>query len=164
MSKFIAIEGIITSIEPVQTGRNRQNDCCVLMIAVRNENRGVTNFIIDNDTYFIDNVSVVKGDRVIAFYDSSLPVPLIYPPQYRAVVVAKQQRNRSVKVDSFNKDMVSSDGSLKLNITPSTKVIMRNNQYYLCNITGKNVAVVYSATTRSFPGITTPSEIIVLCI
>lgn len=163
MSKFASVEGIVTSIEPVQTGRNRQNDCCVLMISVRNENRGVTNFIADNDTYFIDNIALVKGDRITAFYDSSLPVPLIYPPQYRAVVIAKQARNRNVKVDSFDKDLVSSDGSLKLNIAQSTKIMMRNNQYYLCDITGKNVAVVYSATTRSYPAVTTPSEIIVLC-
>jgi len=163
VSKFVSVEGIVTSIEPIQTGRNRQNNCCVLMISVRNENRGVTNFIVDNDTYFIDNVTVAKGDRITAFYDSSLMVPLIYPPQYRAVVVAKQARNRSVKVDSFDRNLVSSDGSLKLNIAPSTKIRMRNNQYYLCDIVGKNVAVVYSATTRSYPAITTPSEIIVLC-
>lgn len=164
MSKFISVEGTITSIEPIQTGRSRQNDCCVLMITVRNESsRGVTNFIVDNDTYFIDNIAVVKGDRIMAFYDSSLMVPMIYPPQYRAVVVAKQARNRNIKVDSFDKELISSDGSLKLNIAPSTKIIMRNNQYYLCDITGKNAAVVYSATTRSYPAITTPSEIIVLC-
>ncbi len=163
MSKFISVEGTITSIEPIQTGRNRQNDCCLLMIAVRDENRGVTNFVVDNDTYFIDNVAVVKGDRIMAFYDSSLPVPLIYPPQYRAVAVAKQMRGRSVKVDSFDKDFVSSDGGLKLNIAPSTRIVMRNNQYYLCDIAGKNAAVVYSVTTKSYPAVTTPSEIIVLC-
>ncbi|HAN20153.1 MAG: hypothetical protein A2Y15_03310 [Clostridiales bacterium GWF2_36_10] len=163
MSKYISVEGKITSIEPIRTGEDRQENCCNLLISVRTDNRNVIKFFVDNDTYFIDNVNVRRGDNIIAFYDSSLLVPLIYPPQYRAVVISRNMRFKFVKVGRFNRELISDDGNFKLNLRPDTKIIMRNNQDFLCNIYGRDVAVVYSVSTKSFPAQITPIEIIVLC-
>lgn len=163
MSLFVSVEGVITSIEPIRTEINRQENCCTLMISVRTVNRNVINFFVDNDTYFIDNVKVQRGDKIIGFYDSSLPVPMIYPPQYRAVVISYQMRNRFVKVGRFNRELLIDDGSVRLNISPTTNIIMRNGQSFFCNISGHDAVVVYTISTRSYPGIITPIEIIVLC-
>ena len=32
---------------------------------------------------------VTLGDMVTGFYDANAPVPLIFPPQFRAIVMAK---------------------------------------------------------------------------
>lgn len=157
------VEGIITNIEPIRTGRDRQENCCNLMITVRTENRNVVNFVVDNDTYFIDHVNVKRGDAITAFYDANLMTIMIYPPQYRAVVIARQMRARFVKVGKFNRELVSDDGSVRLNISDNTKIIMRNGQRFLCNIEGHNAAVVYSVSTRSFPAVITPLQIVILC-
>lgn len=163
MGRYQSAEGVISSIEPVETGMNKDERCCYLFISVRTGLRDVVNFIVDNNTYFIDNQTLRAGDSVIGFYDTTVPVPLIYPPQYRAVVMAQKSSRRFVKVAVFDNELVSDDGSLKLNISPATKVIMRNNQTYLCNIAGKSAAVVYTNSTKSYPAITTPSQVIILC-
>lgn len=163
VSAYVSAEGLITNIEPIRLGNERQDDCCNLIMSVRTENRNVINFIVDINTYFIDNENMKKGDTAIFFYDSSLITPMIYPPQFRAVVAAKQIKNRFIKVGKFNQNLVSSDGSIRLNITPSTRIILINGQTFLCDIPNRNVAVVYTASSRSFPAVVNPSQIIVLC-
>lgn len=163
MRIYEPVEGIISNIEPIRTGKNRQEDCCNLFITLQLDNRSIANFTIDNTTYFIDQVNVKKGDSVTAFYDSRLPVIMIYPPQYRAVVIARRTRNRFVTVAKFNRELVSDDGSIRLNISDKTRIVMRNGQSFLCGIEGKHAAVVYSVSTKSYPAVTSPSEVIVLC-
>lgn len=162
MSTFLPIAGTVISIEAFPNFTN-DNSACSLLIGVRSRAQDVTYFIVDSNTYFINNVTLRRGDSITAFYDTSVPVVLIFPPRYRAVVIAKNARNQSVKVDHFNNDLVSSDNELKLNISPQTRLLLTNNQTYLGNIANRNLAVVYSFTTRSIPAITTPSQVIVLC-
>jgi hypothetical protein len=68
-----------------------------------------------------------------------------------------------VKVDFFNYQLVSSDGSLRLNISPDTRILLENGQLFNRNPANRYLVVVYSATTRSIPAQTTPSQIIVMC-
>lgn len=162
MSTFIPVTGTVISIETFQNFTN-DNSACTLLIGVRGRGQELTYFTVDLDTYFINNVTIRRGDSITAFYDSSLPVVLIFPPRYRAVVIAKNSRNQFVKVDYFDNDLVSSDNELKLNISPQTRILLTNNQTYLGSIENRNLVVVYSFTTRSIPAITTPSQVIVLC-
>ncbi len=163
MSVFMSVEGTVTEIKPISIGRERRNECCTLMMSIRGERQEITNFIVDNDTYFINNAGIQPGDRVTAFYDSSLATPAIYPPQYRAVVIAKKMRGREVVVDTFDRFRINSDGSLRLNITDRTDIIMRNGQKFLCDIANRYVAVVYNGDARGYPAEVIPYEIIVLC-
>jgi hypothetical protein len=71
-------------------------------------------------TYFVDHVMVAVGDRVTGYYNGNAPVPLLFPPQYRALVMVKDYPNQNVKVDYFNSQLESSDGRLRLNIFPYT--------------------------------------------
>ena len=163
MSTFVSVEGTVTDIIPLSIGIGTQDECCIMIMSVRGTNGNTVDFVVDSDTYFIDNANIRRGESIIAFYDSDVPTITIFPPQYRAVVVSRLMSNRFVAVTSFNRFMVSSDGTMRLNISTATRIIMRNGQSFRCDIADKNVAVVYSVSTRSFPAMITPSEIIVLC-
>jgi hypothetical protein len=88
---------------------------------------------------------------------------MIFPPQYRALIIAKDSNVRSVKVDYFDNDLVSSDGQLKLNITDKTKIVLRNGQAFSKSPANRNLIVIYDVSTKSIPAQTTPSEIIIWC-
>lgn len=162
MPDFKSFNGIITMIEDFWTGSEGPDGCTKLM-TVEDINGGIVNFFVTPDTYFVDHATVAIGDMVIGFYDANVPVPLIYPPQYRAVVMARFAPYRNVKVDYFNEQLVSSDGTLKLNISPYTRVLLENNQIFTGDIASRNLIAVYGPTTRSIPAQTTPYKVIVMC-
>lgn len=141
---------------------SRGNDCCSQMISLRAE-EGVVNFMITPQTQVIDNRQLRPGMRVAAFYDSSLPVPLIFPPQYRAQVITALERNDQVMMNYFDQNLLAADGSLKLNISGSTPIRTANGQNFNCNPADRTLLVYYTATTRSIPPQTAPSRIIVFC-
>jgi hypothetical protein len=88
---------------------------------------------------------------------------LQYPPSPVAMVVAIGfDKDKFIKVDRFDKDLVSEDGQLKLNNGPTTKIILQNSEDFDGELTGRALAVVYSVTTRSIPAQTTPEKIVVL--
>ena len=70
LETLIPVTGTIMNI-------TRGGDCCSQMIAMRTGN-GVVNFMVDSQTFVIDSRQLRTGMRVAAFYDSSLPVPLIF--------------------------------------------------------------------------------------
>ena len=161
-------KGLIMSLEtlvPV-TGTimniARGNDCCSQMSALRTAN-GIVNFAIDSNTLVIDSRQLRTGMRVTAFYDSSLPVPLIFPPQYRAQIVTVTGRNEQVTLKHFNRSLSASDRSLQLNIADSTMVQTVNGQPFDCSPGNQFLLVYYSATTRSIPPQASPGRIIVFC-
>jgi hypothetical protein len=77
--------------------------------------------------------------------------------------MAKTMPYPNVKVDYFNKELLSSDGMLKLNISPTTQVVLENGQIFTEIPASRYLIVVYGATTRSIPAQTTPEQIIVMC-
>lgn len=160
---FLSFSGRVTAISDFWLGTNNDGGGCYKLYSVDNGNGSTVNFVVEPLTYFVDHVMVKVGDRVTGFYDANAPVPLIYPPQYQAIVMTKDSRNQFVKVDFFNNQLLSSDGRLSLNISPQTKIVMENGQEFDRNPANRNLIVVYSATTRSMPPQTTPSKIIVMC-
>ena len=123
----------------------------------------IINFIVDRHTYFVDNTPIYEGMEVEIFYDTNVPVPLIYPPQYQAVVVAPVVPGQFVKVDWFNWVLVSRDRALKLNVDESTPIFLENGQPFRGSPGNRNLIVVYRNTTRSIPPQTSPEQIIVMC-
>ncbi|MEW9184550.1 hypothetical protein AB2553_30585, partial [Bacillus mycoides] len=79
------------------------------------------------------------------------------------IVMAKYTPHQNVKVDYFNEQLESSDGKLKLNISPSTQILLTNGQFFTGNLVNRNLIAIYSFTTMSIPAQTTPYKIIVLC-
>jgi hypothetical protein len=121
------------------------------------------NFVVEPSTYFVDLEMVAVGDRVTGYYDANAPVPLIYPPQYRALIMVKESPARNVKVDYFNSQLVSSDGFLKLNLSPYTQILLRNGQFFSSSPANRNLIVIFGPSTKSIPAQTTPYRIIVWC-
>lgn len=162
MTIFEYFYGIITIIDDFRTGAGDSAGCYKLM-TVQNREGNIVNFVITPTTYFVDHIMISVGDTVIGFYDANAPVPLIYPPQYRAIVMVKLVPGLNVKVDYFNEQLISSDGSLKLNIAPFTQIILENGQRFTGNPANHDLIVIYGPTTRSIPAQTTPYRIIVMC-
>lgn len=140
----------------------KQNGCTQLISVVDGTGERA-DFILTQDTYLINQQSINIGDLVTGYYDGLAPVPLIYPPRYRAIVLVKEVPYRVVKVDDFNEQLVSSDGRLQLNLTSSTPVTLKNGQTFQSSPGNHSLIVTYGATTKSIPAQTTPFQVVVLC-
>ncbi|ARF17472.1 hypothetical protein [Sporosarcina ureae] len=157
-----SFSGVVMVINDFYTGQNNDAGCYLLM-TVDNGQGNVVNFVVEPTTYFVHHVKVRVGDHVTGFYDADAATPMIYPPQFRAVVMSKDSRHENVKVDYFNRRLQSSDGTLQLNLSPQTEILLTNGQYFTGNIAERNLIVLYGATTKSIPPQTTPHKIIVIC-
>ena len=67
------------------------------------------------------------------FYDTSLPVPAIYPPQYRAEIVTVLRGEQNVMLNFFHENLVAEDNSLRLNLSPVTNIMTQNGQRFTCS-------------------------------
>lgn len=121
------------------------------------------NFVIGPETQVIDSRQLRPGMRVAAFYDQSVPVPMIFPPQYHAVIVAVLGKNEQIMLNYFDGDLVAKDHSLQLNQARSTEIQTINGQNFFCDIGNRTLLVYYTVTTRSIPPQTTPRKIVVMC-
>lgn len=162
MATFWSLRGIITMISDFSTTAGEATGCTKLM-TVRNIDGNIANFIVTPNTYFVDHTTMHVGDMVTGFYDATAPVPAIYPPQILAVIMSKNSTHQNVKVDYFDEQLVSSDGTLKLNLSKFTPILLENDQLFTKSPANHNLIVVYGPTTRSIPAQTTPYKIIVLC-
>ena len=163
MVNFQAFQGTVTIISDFMIGANGEGEGCYTLMSVDNGMGGSVNFVISPSTYFVDQEMVAIGDQVSGYYDGNAPVPLIYPPQYRALVMVKNSPYQNVKVDYFDSQLVSSDGQLKLNLSPYTLIVSRNGQVFTHTPANRNLIVIYGPSTRSIPAQTTPYRIIVWC-
>ena len=160
---FLFYRGIVTDINDFITGQNGESEGCYKQMTIEDGHGGIVNFIISPTTYFVNQAIVSIGDAIVGYYDGNAPVPLIYPPQYRAIIMVKERNDQNVKVDYFNNQLLSSDGQLRLNLSPYTPIILRNGQPFSKNIRNRNLIVVYGPVTKSIPAQTTPYRIIVWC-
>lgn len=161
--KFAAVSGTVTMIEDFSPQPNDTSAGCYKLMSLDSKDSGPVNFVISPATYFVDHKIVKVGDTVTGFYDANAPTILIYPPRYPAIVIAKNTGYENAMVDYFNDQLINSNGTLKLNIAPSTEVILTNDQPFNRYPGNNNLIVVYGPTTRSIPAQTTPYKIIVLC-
>ncbi|QGQ44111.1 hypothetical protein [Metabacillus sediminilitoris] len=163
MINFYSFHGTVTMISDFITGQNGEGEDCYKLISVENGMGALVNFVVSPTTYFVDHVMVAVGDRITGYYDGNAPVPLIYPPQYQALVMAKDNTYQNVKVDYFNSQLESSDGRLRINISPYTQIVLTNGQSFSKTPANRDLIVIYGPATKSIPAQTTPYRIIVLC-
>lgn len=162
MIKFNSFHGTVTMINEF-IGQNGEGEGCYKLISVENGLGTIVNFVVSPTTYFVDHVVVAVGDKVTGYYDGNAPVPLIYPPQYQGLVMVKDSPYQNVKVDYFDSQLESSDGRLRLNISPYTQIVLTNGQPYSRNPANRNLIIIYGPATKSIPAQTTPYRIIVWC-
>lgn len=169
MAAFESFHGIVTAIDDYWTNAQGPTGCFKLM-AVRDRSGSPVNFVISPDTYFVDNAVIRVRDGITGFHDPNVPVPMIYPPQYRALVIAGDARGQTVTMDHFDARLISSDGMLRLNITRSTRVLLVNGQPFTGNPGNRNLVVVYRIAQPNIPRrilgvplLVTPMQVIVMC-
>ncbi len=144
-----------------------------LFIQLESETDGPSNFIISENTYRVDNLEIKKGQTLIGFYEGNRPMILIYPPQYNISIVAEVKDNLFVEADRFDKNLVNTDNSLKLNISESTEILWENGtqinwikepsaEELAEALAERQLVVFYDVTTKSIPAQTTPKKVIVL--
>lgn len=163
MINFKAYHGTITMISDLMIGQNNEAAGCYQLMSVADESGAIINFVVSPATYFVDHAMVTVGDKVTGYYDGNAPAPLIFPPQYQALVMVKFSPFQNVKVDYFNSELESSDGQLKLNLSSFTQVVLTNGQAFSRIPSNRNLIVIYGPSTKSIPAQTTPYRIIVLC-
>ncbi len=138
------------------------DNCCEQQVTIRNGSN-ITNFIVSADTYVPGQTRLRPGMPVTAFYDASLPVPLIFPPRYQAVVISRRNPGETIFAGFFDENLTAEDDALRLNLSRSTEIITSNGQVFNCRPENQMLIVYYSETTRSIPPQTTPRRIIVMC-
>lgn len=153
---YRSITGIIQSIT------DHSGDCCSQRITLLTSD-GVVHFILSGQTVVIDHTRLRPGMRIAAFYDSNLPVPLIFPPQYQAQLITTLGRNENIMLAYFDANLTAADGSLSLNIDRTVRQTTINGQSFTCNPADHELLVYYTVTSRSIPPQTTPRRIVVLC-
>ena len=131
-------------------------------ISLEDADKMPINMIVSKDTYVVSNDEIKVGDTVTGYFDANAPMILIYPAQYNPQVVVVESEDQQVKVDIFNKDLISADNMLKLNITEDTKIMTQDGNSFKGELAGRKLVVQYSMATKSIPAQTTPTQITVL--
>lgn len=167
MSQYTPTTGIILQIEWQTTG-NPHQDGCGLTLTLNTMDQGLIRMHLDGFTYVFNNRQLNVGDQVTCFYSTFAPVPLIYPPTYRAVVIVHTSASSYAMLDVFTRQsngrgLINTENSLQLNISGLTPRLLPNGQLFGGELSGKLLLVIYSSTTRSIPAQTAPDQIIVFC-
>lgn len=154
-SRFMLSTGVIKDISDY-------NEDNAKIVAIEDENGVPSNIIITKDTYVINRDKLKVGEILTVFYDAQRPMNLIYPPQISADAVVVGTIDLNIKVDLFDKDLISADNFLKLNISEDTEIVSEDGSKFEGEIYNRKLVVLYGVSTRSIPAQTSPSKIIVL--
>ena len=141
----------------------RRADGCLLFATIEDTDGNTVNFFINPDTYVVDFTTLSVGMMATFWYRNDAPMPLIYPPQYTAVVVAEDRNDWYVDVSYYNNSLTNEEQTLQLNLDGTVDVRTVNNQYFQASPANHNLVVSYASSTRSIPAQTTPGTIVVLC-
>lgn len=166
MSQYTPTSGTILQIEWQSADQDQMG--CSLDLTFQSMDQGLIHIIVDGSTYVMNNCPLRVGDQVTFFYSTNAPVPMIYPPQYRAAAAVHTPSGVYAALDIFTQDsysgqMMNSDDTLRLNLSSNTPMMLANGQPFGGTLSGKLLLVLYSATTRSIPAQTTPETIVVFC-
>lgn len=161
-SSFGSMKGTIVDLVPAVQG-GRRADGCLLFATIEDTDGNTVNFFINPDTYVVDFTTLSVGMMATFWYRNDAPMPLIYPPQYTAVVVAEDRNDWYVDVSYYNNSLTNEEQTLQLNLDGTVDVRTVNNQYFQASPANHNLVVSYASSTRSIPAQTTPGTIVVLC-
>ena len=166
-SEYITFEGKISEIN---------SDGKYFSILVENDLENALNSIVlhisedvmllsDKTKDFIDKDALKKGMKISAYYHKDTAMAMSMPPQLGpdAIVVRENDNPVAIKVDKFNKELVSIDNMLKLFPSDDTIIIdEQGNKVEKENLAGKDLMVFYTISTKSIPAQTTPEKIVVV--
>lgn len=154
--------GIITAIEYQGDGAFGGSDC-TLLLTVQSEDQGLVHILLPPGAYVLNLHPFQVGDRATFFYSLGAPMPLVFPPRYRAVAAAYTPQGVTAVLDVFDGRLLNSEGTLLLKPSWATPVTLPNGQIFMGNPGNRLILATYSATTRSFPAQTVPEQMVVFC-
>lgn len=165
VSNFIKVSGVISEI-------NRDQELPKLIVEDQKKTTE-THFPISNEVLIFNSgtteqmmrESIKEGQIVDVYYDKYKPILMIYPAVIppEIVIVHDESKQGQVKVALFDENLVSLDNELKLNIGENTVIMKENGEKLSANdLSGKELIVFYTHSTKSIPAQTTPAKIIVL--
>lgn len=159
---FASVTGTIVDMVPARMG-NRRADGCMNFVTVEDMDGNTVNFVVTPATFVVDFETLSVGMTVTFWYRTDAPAPLIYPPQFNAVVAAQQKNERFVDVSFYNASLINEAQTLQLNLDGSVDIRTTNNQFFQGSPANRNLVVIYATSTRSIPAQTTPQQVVVLC-
>ena len=155
---FIETTGKITSVETLSDSKLYFHD----------SEENPFHFYVNDSTIILDKkgnvVELKQGDTVTLFILANQPMILIYPPHYSpaVVIVSEESEPNFVKVAQFDKNLISEDNQLKLNISEDTQIVnAKGEKVSMDEVTKQNAVVFYGPSTFSIPAQTTPYKIVV---
>ncbi|WP_342505748.1 stalk domain-containing protein [Sporosarcina sp. FSL K6-2383] len=163
-TNYMKATGVVQEIEKEANG---------LRLTIENEDKMVTILRINNESLLFDagttnglkQEELKKGAIIEAYYDKNKPMIMIYPATItpEIVIVKNEEVFGEVKVSQFDKDFLSLDRELKLNIGEETPLFNQQGKAIeLKDLQGKELMVFYTITTRSLPPQTPPNKVIAL--
>lgn len=152
-AQFAGITGTITSVEERTNGK---------YVGIKLEGDGSAYLVVSQDTFVLAGTSFELGAKITGYYDMNAPIPMIYPPQYSARVIAPVAEAHNVFVGRFNEELVSADNFLKLLNTDKAEIVTQSGKPFTGELAGRVLVVEYGAATRSIPAQTNPNRITVL--
>ncbi len=162
MSQYAPISGVVTNIAVFPSDQEAYSPCA-LTLTVQDVFGSQNTVILEPSTYVLNQAPIHQGDPVIFFYDTTEPMPLIFPPLHRAVAAVKPAYAQSAYLDTFGQDLVSSDGLLKIELSALTDTRTQNGQIYEGVLADHLLLVLFGSATRSIPAQTTAEAVTVFC-
>ena len=104
------------------------------------------------------------GMEVSVIYHKTTVMALSYPPLLGPdVVLLHDGAEHSTYVEYFDEDLLSADGSLRLNISDETEIVdFEGNVLTKEDIFERDLVIFYSIVLESYPAQTTPHKVIVM--
>ena len=163
-TNFMKATGVIQEIEKETDG---------IRLTIENEDKMITILRINDESLLFNSTTtnqlkladLKKGAIVEAYYDKNKPMILIYPTTVTPeIVIVKDEKDfGTVKISQFDKDFLSLDSELKLNIGEETPLFNQQGEAIeMKDLHGKELMVFYSITTMSLPPQTPPTKVIAL--
>lgn len=169
---FASIAGTITEI--FRLPLDEQGNYSKTLV-IQTEEERTLHLIMSENTVLIKNGELVslddieEGQEIVAHYDNTQMVPAIYPARLQvSALVLDTNNSTNVHVDVFNKSeafggqLLSSDNTLRFEVTEDTVILDTNNEVYEGSLDNKQLVIIYSAASRSLPAIPLNPKIIVL--
>lgn len=153
---FILVKGTVKEIHEAADTKG------VKRVVIEDENKNPVHLDVNQETYVINGENLKEGAVVTGFVQADKPMLLIYPPQYSPAVLSVEKEGQNVAADIFDKDLVNTENTLKLNIGENTKITLTDGTAYEGKLEEKKLVVLYDVTTRSIPAQTTPIAVVVL--
>ncbi|MCL2386663.1 MAG: copper amine oxidase N-terminal domain-containing protein [Defluviitaleaceae bacterium] len=154
--------------EVVEFWQNDHAETEFVRIRIHLENDEYTHadFLVDNNT-FVMGEEPALGDTITGFFDTNMPMIMIYPPQYNTVVLVNRAENLPrVIVARFNEEWVSSDEQFHLRLNEDTPISFQGGDVFegdISELVGRKLVVEFTVSHRNIPEtIPNPQKVTVL--